>query len=71
MNAVEEAKLWISNHSPHKQDCHEYTLTYMKDPNIVNKITNWITFFSIVTNLGYDQYIDLCENEWWMDPRKK
>jgi hypothetical protein len=64
-----EAKIWIANHSPHKMDCYEYTRKYMHDLTIVNKITNWIEFQCIVTDMGYDVYVDICENEWWEHPR--
>ena len=68
LKAVEEAKIWIGNHSCHKQDCHDYTLKYMKDPSIVNRVLDWITFRSIVTMLGYKLYSDICDNEWFENP---
>jgi hypothetical protein len=68
---TEEAKLWIGNHSPHKMDCYEYTLQYMKDLSIVNRVTNWLTFQSIVTDMGYDVYVDICENESFIIKKKK
>jgi hypothetical protein len=63
--AIEEAKLWINNHSPHKIDCYEYTRSYMKDVSVVYRITDWLTFQSIVTSLGYDVYVDVCDNEYY------
>jgi hypothetical protein len=63
---TEEAKQWIKNHSPHKMDCYEYTLRYMKDLSIVNRVIDWLTFQSIVTGMGYDVYVDICENECFM-----
>ncbi len=55
--AVEEAKMWINNNSCHMQDCHEYVSKYMHDLSIVNRISDWNHFRSIVTDLGYDIYI--------------
>jgi hypothetical protein len=66
---TEEAKLWINKHSPNRRDCYEYTLQYMNDITIVNKITNWLQFQSIVRMLGYDVHVDVCENEWYESPR--
>ncbi len=68
LKAVEEAKLWIKSHSCHKQDCNDYTRQYMKDPSVVNRVTDWITFHSIVTMLGYKSYVDICDNEWYENP---
>jgi len=67
--AVEEAKMWINNNSCHMQDCHEYCSKYMHDLSIVNRISDWNHFRSIVTDLGYDIYIDVCDNEWFEVPR--
>jgi hypothetical protein len=68
LKAVEEAKLWISKNSCHKQDCNDYTRKYMKDPSVVHRVTDWITFQSIVTMLGYKLYSDICDNEWYENP---
>ena len=69
--AVQEAKAWITNNSCHKQDCYEYTLRYMKDPSVNNRVLDWIHFQSIVTSLGYKTYIDVCDNEWFEVARQK
>lgn len=70
LKAIKEAEDWIGQNSAHKIDCHEYTASYMKDPKIVNRISDWITFQSIVKRMGYKEYSDICDNEWYENPMK-
>lgn len=69
IKAIEEAIIWIQNNDCHKQGVYEYTCKYMNDKTVVYKLPNRSTFRDIVISLGYEQYTDICENEWYEKPR--
>jgi hypothetical protein len=67
--AVEFAKQWILDHSCHKQDCHAYTKKYMDDSTIHPKLSDWLMFYTLVSSMGFETHVDVCDNEWFEDPK--